>query len=214
MFETTYDEATKKATNKTYPLEDYPNAKVPSYLEDMKELVNKFNNGLQMRVAHAMKITASRKSVEFNKNLVKSSLLLLIKHKSTLRNGTYHFTACLKGLADLLLKKKVKLTEDEIKALQGEMTVFVHTVFGKEKRAVKCINCDEFKYKMVNMNQQLYMRHSKLWMLVNSVLFQKVLFDSEQPQEAQVSEWVNPCELIDLSHLSETFELCYIQGAE
>jgi hypothetical protein len=198
-----------------FPLGDYPNVRLPRYLNDMSYLVNAFSTSMRMGVQMAMVMTVNPRPVKYYEQLIKRSLLMLIRYKTTIENGNYLFTANLKQLAKVLIERKYTLDEEEIKLLEGELTLLVLPIFGKEQEAEQCVNCPEYRYKLVNANELLYNNYPRLWTLVNDILLKEVMFDSKNPEEADHnSDKVDLSKFIEISKMKEEFTLTYVQGAE
>jgi hypothetical protein len=196
-------------------LGDLPNVRLPKYLTDMDGLVSAFSGSVRRSVQMAMIRTVNPRSAKYYEKLIKRSLLMLISYKTTIANDNYLFKASLKLLAKVLIDLKYTLNEEELMLLQGELTLLVLPIFGKEQGAKQCVNCPEYRYKFVNANELLYNNYPRLWALVNDILLKEVMFDSKHPEEAEHhSDKVNLSKFIEISKMKEEFTLTYVEGAE
>ena len=160
IFETLYTGTT--LSNDTYMLGCLPDLKIPKYLTDMQTQVNGYRESISQFIHSYAKTTELKTSLKPYFKLVVKGLLLLVKYRSTLPNGTYVLKADLSELVKQLERREItehtardQLNNEEKACLNREIGFSVFTIFGKGSEANRCINCGEDKTVIVNVKLQI-----------------------------------------------------------
>lgn len=109
---------------------------IPKYLQDMKDLVNYYNDKLQERVQKTLlKLNIKVEDDSYYLKLVNKTIFLLGKYRSNTFNGIYPISASFKTLFSNYFEGKIKFTPEDQKQLEEGFIVYVFSVFGKSNHA-------------------------------------------------------------------------------